>query len=107
MKRGATFRAAKRDKTQKREGRGVKQQVKEPIRYGWLWVVFVIILVFSVPWYFPAGSIYPIILGFPYWAAVCVVMSMVISGFLTYMMTNYWNMESLLEDGDGERRKAG
>jgi multidrug efflux pump subunit AcrB len=68
--------------------------------------VFVIILVFSVPWYFPAGSIYPIILGFPYWAAVCVVMSMVISGFLTYMMTNYWNMESLLEDGDVERRKA-
>ena len=85
----------------------MKPQVKEPIRHAWLWVVFIIIMVFSVPWYFPVGSIYPIIFGFPYWAAVAVVMSVVMSGFLTYMITNYWSMESLLDEGKGEGRKAG
>ena len=72
--------------------------VKEPIKYPWIWVVLVIIILAGVPWYLPKGTIYPIILGFPYWAFISIVATIVLSAFLVYVMYNYWDMEALIEE---------
>ncbi|GAW92335.1 hypothetical protein [Calderihabitans maritimus] len=80
------------------------KEVKEPIRYPWIWVALVLIMLFSVPWYLPQGTIYPIILGFPYWAFIAVVMGIVLSAFLTFVLNRYWDMEAY--EVEEERREV-
>lgn len=77
---------------------------KEPIRFKWIWVALAVISLASVPWYLPQGSIYPIILGFPYWAFISVVSTVVLAGFLTYVIKNYWDMSSLIDEENDEGR---
>jgi len=84
------------------------KEVKEPIRYIWIWVALVVILLISIPWYLPKGTIYPIILGFPYWAFISVVSVICLSAFLVYIMHKYWDMEALMEDEkEPEEKKEG
>jgi uncharacterized membrane protein (DUF485 family) len=64
---------------------------KEPIHYPWIWVCLVLIVVFSVPWYLPKTAVNPIILGFPLWAFIALIMSVVLSGFLSYVVNRYWD----------------
>ncbi len=75
------------------------KQVKEPIRKLWIWVVLVLILVFSVPWYLPKGAIEPIIFGFPYWALISVIGTLVLSAYLSYLCTHEWNIVEDEEEG--------
>lgn len=78
----------------------MEKSFKEPIRFKWVWVVLAIITLASVPWYLPQGTIYPIILGFPYWAFISVVSTIVLAVFMTYVINNYWDMESLVDDDE-------
>jgi hypothetical protein len=71
----------------------MKQAKKEPIRNWKIWVIFLIIFFLGVPWYLPVGSYEPIILGFPYWALIVLVMSLIMSAFLTYVLNKEWQME--------------
>ncbi|MBE3519141.1 MAG: hypothetical protein IMW97_02435 [Firmicutes bacterium] len=82
------------------------KQVREPVRVKWIWPVLVAIILLGVPWYLPQGSIEPIILGFPYWAFISVVMTIALSFFLGYVILNWWSMESLLDE-DSEKNRAG
>jgi multidrug efflux pump subunit AcrB len=70
---------------------------KEPIHYPWIWITLVVIVLIMVPWYFPKSAVYPVIFGFPLWAFVSLVMSAVLSAFLSYVLKHYWIME---EDGE-------
>lgn len=69
------------------------KEKKEPIKNWRIWAVFLIIFVFSVPWYLPVGTYEPIIFGFPYWAVIALAMSLLISIFLTYVLNREWQME--------------
>lgn len=85
------------------------KQVREPVRVKWIWPVLIAIILLGVPWYLRQGAIEPIIMGFPYWALISVIMTVVLSVFLGYVILNWWSMESLLReepaksDGGGER----
>jgi hypothetical protein len=84
----------------------MEKSFKEPIRFKWIWVVLAVITLAGVPWYLPKGTIYPIILGFPYWAFISVVSAIVLAVFLTYVINHYWDMEALKEDADEEGGNA-
>ncbi|HHW25724.1 MAG TPA: hypothetical protein GXX23_00065 [Firmicutes bacterium] len=80
--------------------------IREPIKVKWIWPVLIAIILLGVPWYFPQGAVEPIILGFPLWAFVSLVMSVVLSLFLYYVVTNHWRMENPSGQAP-EGRKAG
>lgn len=63
---------------------------KEPIKHPWIWLVIFIIILLMVPWYFPKSAVTPVIFGFPLWAFVSLVMSVVFSAFLSFVLRNYW-----------------
>lgn len=79
------------------------KKVKEPIRKPWIWIVLVIIVMAGVPWYLPRGTFKPIILGFPYWAAISVIMSIALAAYITYLCKNEWN---ILEDEEELQKKG-
>jgi uncharacterized membrane protein len=66
---------------------------KEPIKNGKLWIIFGVIFLLSVPWYLPAGSYQPLVLGMPYWALIVIIMSVVLSSFLTYVIKHHWQLD--------------
>ncbi|HEX7065951.1 MAG TPA: hypothetical protein VF199_12855 [Bacillales bacterium] len=75
---------------------------KEPIKNGKLWIVFGIIFILSVPWYFPKDSYQPLILGIPYWAWIIIIVSGIMSAFLTYVFKYQWQLEEEKEESDYE-----
>ncbi|WP_044895384.1 hypothetical protein [Bacillus alveayuensis] len=80
-----------------------KEQIKEPIRKKWIWIVLFLIVMGIVPWYFPksAGEIF--ILGFPLWAFVSAVFSLILCGYLSWLSLNQWNIvEDLEQFPDGK-----
>ncbi|MDP3487150.1 MAG: hypothetical protein Q8S19_04360 [Bacillota bacterium] len=78
----------------------MQKSFKEPIRFGWVWVVLAIIILAGVPWYLPKGGIHPIIFGMPYWAVISVLSTIALAVFLNYVVTNYWDMEGMKEKND-------
>ena len=75
------------------------KNVKEPIKKPWIWIVMIVILVLGVPWYFPESAVYPIIFGFPLWAFVSVIMTVVLSWYLSYLCKHEWNIVEDEEEG--------
>ncbi len=82
----------------------MKKNYKEPIQFKWIWIVLGIIVLIGVPWYLPQGSIYPIILGLPYWTFISLVSTIALAFFLNYVVKNYWDMEEIKKDFEVERR---
>ncbi|GAB3058846.1 hypothetical protein [Sediminivirga luteola] len=78
--------------------------MREPIRTRWIWIVLVALVVFNAPWYLPAGSIEPFVLGIPYWVVLVVLLSVALSAFLTWVCLRHWN---LVEDEEENGREAG
>ncbi|MDQ0158152.1 hypothetical protein [Alkalibacillus salilacus] len=71
---------------------------KEPIKNVKLWIVLGILFLASVPWYLPAGSYEPIILGIPYWGWIVLIVSVAISATLTYAINKLWISEETETD---------
>jgi len=67
--------------------------MKEPIRKPWIWIVLVVLVLLSVPWYLPVGTYKPIVWGFPYWAFISLVLTIAIAGFVTWIVNREWDME--------------
>ncbi|MGM8211376.1 hypothetical protein ACLIBH_01145 [Virgibacillus sp. W0430] len=65
---------------------------KEPIKNWKVWVVLIPLFIMSVPWYLPAGSYEPIILGVPYWALIILGVSVAISIAITFILKYSWQM---------------
>jgi polyferredoxin len=67
-----------------------KEQIKEPIRKKWIWIVLFLIILGIVPWYFPksAGEIF--ILGFPLWAFISTFFTLVLCGYLSWLCLHQW-----------------
>lgn len=83
------------------------KDVREPVRIKWIWPVLVVIVLLGVPWYLPQGSLEPIIMGFPYWAFISLVMTIALALFLGYVILNCWNMEVLLDEGSRKTKTGG
>lgn len=68
------------------------KEKREPIKNWKIWIVLIILYVFSVHWYFHTGSFNPIIFGVPYWAIIIMGISLAISITLTLILKYCWNM---------------
>ncbi|WP_246945072.1 hypothetical protein [Bacillus pinisoli] len=79
------------------------KQVKEPIQTKWIWVVLVLIVLAIVPWYFPQSAVEPFILGFPLWAFISTVFSIVLCGYLSWLCISHWNIVE--DEEEAERAK--
>lgn len=79
-----------------------KRPIKEPIRKGWIWIGLVLIILAGVPWYLPTGTIHPIILGFPYWALIAVVCSLLLCAYVSWLCLTQWDIVETQEE-----RKSG
>jgi len=63
------------------------------------WWAYTLLLVLSVPWYFPAGGAEPIIFGFPLWCLVS------LGAYVAVALLTVWRIDALWEAD--EREDAG
>ncbi|SDK87043.1 hypothetical protein [Lacicoccus qingdaonensis] len=71
--------------------------MKEPIKNYKVWIGFLIIFILLNPWYFPSGGEPVLIFGVPLWALVIILMSIVLSLYITYVIHFHWDTD---EDED-------
>jgi hypothetical protein len=71
------------------------------------WVAYAALLLLSIPWYFPAGSGEPLVLGFPLWCLVALLSYVVVALLTVWRLDALW--ESAREDAGaaGERGRGG
>lgn len=62
------------------------------------WVAYVVLLVLSVPWYFPAGSGRPIVFGFPLWCFVSLACYVLVAALTVWRMDALWTDDLPGED---------
>lgn len=83
----------------------MSDEVKEPIRNKWIWIGLAFIVLAIVPWYWPKGALQSMILGFPLWAFVSTLFSLILCGYLSWLCLHQWH---LVEDKEeAERRGEG
>ncbi|MFC7344397.1 hypothetical protein [Saccharopolyspora griseoalba] len=78
---------------------------REPIRSPGLWIAMAVIVLAGVPFYLPAGSTRPLLLGVPYWVAISVAFTVVFAAFVSWICLRRWNVvepEEQAERGRGE-----
>lgn len=75
--------------------------IKEPIQKKWIWLLLLLIVLAIVPWYFPESAVEPFVLGFPLWAFLSTVFSIVLSAYLSWLCLKQWN---IVEDEEEAER---
>lgn len=73
---------------------------KEPIHKPWIWVVMALILLASIPWYLPKGSIGFALLGIPYWMLISIAFTLLMCGFVSWLCFTQWDVVEAEEEGD-------
>lgn len=81
--------------------RSPERPYREPIRNVWVWIVMGVIVLAGVPFYFPQGTVHPVLFGLPYWMVVSVVFAVFFSGFVSWLCRNWWNL------AEPEERRTG
>ncbi|MCD2138053.1 MULTISPECIES: hypothetical protein [Salinicoccus] len=76
--------------------------MKEPIKNKKIWLGFLVIFIMLNPWYFPSGGEPVLIYGVPLWAIVIIIMSIVLSLYITYVIHYHW--DTLDEEENGEEK---
>lgn len=61
-----------------------------------------VLLVLSVPWYFPAGSGTPLVFGFPLWGFVSLACYAAIAFLVVWRLPRLWGNAVRAADEDGE-----
>lgn len=78
---------------------------KEPIRKPWIWVLTVLILLASIPWYLPKGSIGFVLLGVPYWMLISVAFTLIMCGYVSWLCFTQWDVVEAEEEQDRPSRE--
>jgi len=80
----------------------MKRRIIEPVKKPSVWIGFLILFALVNPWYFPAGSWSPLIMGIPYWALIILLVSLALALFITWVVLRQWETGA---DEDGEAGK--
>ncbi len=64
--------------------------MSEPRFPVWVFVVYVLLFVFTVPWYLPRDFGASIWAGVPLWAAVSFAVTLAIAFFTVFVIRRYW-----------------
>lgn len=70
----------------------MNKEVKEPIRKKWIWIGLVLIVLGNVPWYFSDSMVKPYIFGFPFWAAMILLFSVIMCAYLSFVCLTQWKI---------------
>ena len=62
----------------------------EPLAHQWVWAVYAILFVVSIPWYLPSGATVPFWFGLPYWVVISLVACLCIAIFTAWVVSRYW-----------------
>ena len=63
----------------------------EPRVHSWIWAVYVLLFVVSVPWYLPRTSTLHLWFGLPHWVAISLAASLSIAVFTAWVIRHYWS----------------
>ncbi len=66
---------------------------EEPCRKRWIWFVYVLLFVFSVPWYLPGDTSTLIWWGLPAWVVISLLITIGIALFTVFVIGKYWHQE--------------
>lgn len=57
---------------------------------SWIWIIYLILFAFSIPWYFPAGQGMRLLFGLPVWLVCSITMVLLMAIFTTLIIRKYW-----------------
>ena len=72
--------------------------IKEPLQ-AWIWIIFSILLFFTVPYFF-AGTYEPLIFGLPLWFLICLAVSALVLAFTGYVILRQWRLAGAILEGE-------
>jgi len=67
-----------------------KTPTKEPAKNPLFWILWLLIIAVSVPWYFPSKTYEPIVAGLPLWALAVLVTIVLYAVFATLSAYMFW-----------------
>jgi hypothetical protein len=73
---------------------------KEPVRRPWIWIVLAIIMLASIPWYLPTGSIGFVWMGIPAWMLVSVAFTLLMSAYVAWLCFTQWDVAETEEEAN-------
>ncbi|MDA2810475.1 hypothetical protein O4J56_07485 [Nocardiopsis sp. RSe5-2] len=82
------------------EDAGRPRAPREPIRRPWVWIVTAVLIVGGVPWYWPPGTVHPLVLGVPLWALVSMAFTVALAAHLSHVCRTQWAMADE-DEGEG------
>ena len=56
----------------------------------WIWAVYLILFVLSIPWYLPEINPIPVWFGMPFWVLICLGIYFLIACFTAFVIHKYW-----------------
>lgn len=68
--------------------------MKEPARL-WIWLVIAALLFFCVLYFF-AGAYEPLVVGVPLWFLTVLAASLVLTGFIVYIVLCQWRLAAVV-----------
>ena len=77
------------------------QRKREPRSRLWIWVVYLLVLAASVPWYQPAGDTVLLWLGLPHWVVISYTAYLVLTALIVLIASRYWPETPGDEGSDG------
>ena len=66
---------------------------KLSLRRPWIWAVYLVLFVLSVPWYLPTTPTPALWFGLPYWVLISLAATVSIAGFTAFVVHRYWPRE--------------
>lgn len=68
----------------------VRREYREPAKNPLFWILWALLILLSVPWYFPPKTYEPMVGGLPLWVVVIMIVSMVYAVFVTVSAYVFW-----------------
>ncbi len=63
---------------------------REPAKNPLFWILWLLLIAFSVPWYFKPGTYEPIVAGLPLWALAILIITVLYAVFTTVSAQVFW-----------------
>lgn len=60
---------------------------------NWVWVIYILLFVFSIPWYFSEPLAMQLVLGLPLWLISSIGVIALSALFTVFILNKYWKDE--------------
>ena len=75
--------------------------IVEPREKPLVWLIYLLLFAITIPWYWPAGYIGPLVLGLPLWVATTLGGVVLLALWTVFTIGRYWihRVDDVKEDG--------